>query len=321
MVGSSFRGRRVVAALVVFVPTLFMLWPGMSVRDRLPEQTPTHFGFGAEADAWTDSGTYWLAITLVALAFGFLALAATFVTSSTVRVLALSMLGFLSGLLAAIWFVSAWAALDAGSPGNEEVGGRVFLAIGAGLAWGAITYLVAGRPPREAPAHGVVVDADAPGQALSASVRSGLFEGIAWFTLLLGVGIAIPMTLGGEGVAGAVLGGVLVLCGLLALSLARVTIRVDSRGFRLDSWLRVPLTVIPTSRIASVRTGDLSPADWGGWGWRWLPGQTAYITGGGPGLIIERKNGTWFAITVAGPEPIAEALAGYVAQGRGGGPT
>ena len=52
---------------------------------------------------------------------------------------------------------------------------------------------------------------------------------------------------------------------------------------------------------------DLRAAEWGGWGYRVNPGRTAIVVSGRRGILVERTNGTHFAVTVPDPE-LAVAL-------------
>ena len=98
-----------------------------------------------------------------------------------------------------------------------------------------------------------------------------------------------------------------------ALTVVRVT--VDLEGLTVASdrmpW---PRKNIPLERIASAEYLEISPWQWGGWGYRWLPGRTAVVLGRGPGIAVELTNGKKFAVTVADAPYGAEVLKNLLAH-------
>lgn len=312
--GTTSRARTWVAAFLVLAPTLLMLWPGAALRDQLPPETATHFGASGAADDWTDTQTYWLVTVYIALACGFLAAATTFLRHAVVRGLALALLGFIAGIMVGTWFVSAWVTMDAPAPGQEEMTWQIVLGIGPAILWAALVYAVHGRPapPPIVPDGAIHRTGSArPPAPVQAQVRSPLMGAAAALCGGLGVLLGGVFAIAGQVAVGLITAIPLLIVGIWTGAMARATVRVDDRGFRLSAALGLPMKRIQIDDVAAVYAEDLQPMQWGGWGYRWVPGRSAYITGEGPGLVIQRQNGVLFAITLEDPEPFAQALEGY----------
>ncbi|MDI6023845.1 DUF1648 domain-containing protein [Leucobacter sp. UT-8R-CII-1-4] len=87
-------------------------------------------------------------------------------------------------------------------------------------------------------------------------------------------------------------------------------VRIDANGLEARSILGWPVFRVPASDIARVESRQINPfAEFGGWGIRWMPGQTALALRTGEGLIITRKSGRVFAITLDDSERAAATLA------------
>ncbi|WP_449372420.1 hypothetical protein [Arthrobacter psychrolactophilus] len=71
---------------------------------------------------------------------------------------------------------------------------------------------------------------------------------------------------------------------------------------------RIPLKRIKLHEIAAVEVTELRPSEWGGWGYRIMPGRSAVIMGAGPGLIITTTTDKQFAVTVGDPDTAASLL-------------
>ena len=92
-----------------------------------------------------------------------------------------------------------------------------------------------------------------------------------------------------------------------AFCVFRVT--VDARGLRITSGLLgIPLKRIAPAEIAAIEVTTLEPMQWGGWGYRVMPGRSAIILRRGPGLVITQHDDRQFAITLDDPEEPASTL-------------
>lgn len=96
---------------------------------------------------------------------------------------------------------------------------------------------------------------------------------------------------------------------ILTATFGRAEITADPRRLRLRSWmLGIPFKRIPLDDIAAVHTEQIDPMRWGGWGYRVEPARSSLVLHSGPGLVVERRNGTLFAVTLGDPETPASLL-------------
>ncbi|MGN6407849.1 MAG: DUF1648 domain-containing protein, partial [Curtobacterium sp.] len=114
-------------------------------------------------------------------------------------------------------------------------------------------------------------------------------------------------------------GAVMLVAGLASLVLARVEVTVDRRGLRVTSTgTRIPIMRVPLERIDSCGWEQVSPGQWGGWGYRISGRGIAYVTRTGPGIVVRLRGGGARVVTVADAERGAAAL--EVMLGRAGTP-
>ncbi|TNU73892.1 hypothetical protein FH969_08935 [Miniimonas arenae] len=309
--------RRALAALVVAAPLVLLLTWGEVLLDRLPPLTPTHFGASGAADAWSDSGRYWLTITLVVAALAVVGVAVLPLRQAFARVWTLVALAWAAAFVAGLWFASALVTLAASAPGEESLSWQAFAVVLLACGWGALAWGAHGPARRTPTSSGAVAPAPlAAGERLAASATTSapMFWWLTAATAALAVVAVLVSTAGGASPATAALvGGVLVVAAVAGAWLARITATVDARGLRVTSWLGIPVKRIPLSDVAAVRSEDLEPTQWGGWGFRWLPGRTAYVARRGPALVVVRRDGREFAVTLDDPEPLASVLAALAA--------
>ncbi|MFJ2744280.1 DUF1648 domain-containing protein [Streptomyces sp. NPDC087440] len=125
-------------------------------------------------------------------------------------------------------------------------------------------------------------------------------RGLAPWTMLL----AGCLTLAGGTVAGLAAGWTvfapLCLLGLAALLLSSSYVTVDRRGLTVaPALLPWPAIRIPLSGITEASSRRISPtADFGGWGYRVRAHRTGLVTRSGDALVVRRKSGREFVVTV-----------------------
>jgi hypothetical protein len=218
--------------------------------------------------------------------------------------------GFTAGMGAGIWFVSAGLVIATGSPA-PDAGAWPLLAVLA-CAYGFVPFLLSSRgtPSGEPAASGT-----------PATVPLGSTESGAWYTTLtvpMFIGLATVATIAAVGVAiysvtqdsaGTSAAVALVLVAGIGLVFARLRVTVDRRGLRVVSSLfRIPLKRIALTEVSSARAESIRPLEWGGWGYRVLLGRSAVVLTDGPAIVVERHNGTVFAVTVPAAELPAALL-------------
>lgn len=100
-----------------------------------------------------------------------------------------------------------------------------------------------------------------------------------------------------------------ILTAALAGTLSSVRVTVDRNGLAVASRLiLIPLRRIPRQKIRSVKTVNFQPLEWGGWGYRVLPGRSAILLRRGPGILVTLVNGRVFGVTVDDPQEAVDLL-------------
>ncbi|GGX93119.1 hypothetical protein GCM10010324_43800 [Streptomyces hiroshimensis] len=92
---------------------------------------------------------------------------------------------------------------------------------------------------------------------------------------------------------------VLLVASAALLITGAVRVTVTARGVTVHSVL-LPLVRrrIPLSRIRHAWAKQSRPGELGGWGYRWMPGQTAVSLRAGDALWLELTSGKHFVVTV-----------------------
>ncbi|MFI1438447.1 hypothetical protein [Streptomyces fructofermentans] len=104
-------------------------------------------------------------------------------------------------------------------------------------------------------------------------------------------------------VVGCIAAGLLVLFGTLAF--VHVAVRVDDDCLEVRcGHMGLPRRRIPLSNITGADFAPwVTPRQWGGWGYRWLPDKgTAVVVRRGEGLILRLGDGHTFTVTVDNAE-------------------
>jgi Protein of unknown function (DUF1648) len=200
-----------------------------------------------------------------------------------------------SAFLGVVLYQAVAANLDLTDAAEAVLPGTMFpLALLAAVVAGIVGGLLAPRTP--------VSDAE---PASVAAVSLGATEQVSWtrsvgapwlpvlggLLIALGVGLGVALHPGG-GIGAAVAGVAVVLLGS-----ARVT--VDRRGLTVAlgpfEWPRVR---IPADDVADTSVAEVSPGQFGGWGYRIVPGGHGVILRSGEALVVTRRSGRRFTVTV-----------------------
>ncbi|MFF1693849.1 DUF1648 domain-containing protein [Streptomyces sp. NPDC058257] len=281
----------------------------VTVRDQLPDRLARHFGGDGQADGYVGHG-------------GFLAmLVGTFVVLGAISVFFALRSDFatyrrgLRGLLAGVYATSAFLAWPMGASlvanrGTADGEAPVFplwhLAVAAGVAalaagFGAALSWCVPLPDARSPLG-------ADGQVDAGQIDLGRDEVAGWVRrtgswMLSGMGVSMA-------VAGIVTAWLtddgwlapltMLVSGLLIAAFARACVTVDRRGLMVSPglvpWPRIRLRL---DRIERADSRQISAfADYGGWGYRIVPGRSGIIMRSGEALVVRRANGNDFAVTV-----------------------
>ncbi|TFD88619.1 hypothetical protein E3T61_12400 [Cryobacterium lactosi] len=307
-------GRERFAAATLWLPVIAVSVTATLWYDRLPAMLPKQWN-GAEVTS-TAGTEIMIGITgAIALLGAIAGLIAVSDAAADIRRGLVLAAGCAAGLAAGVWLVTAGLVIATGSA-EPDAGAWPLLAALA-MGYGLIPFALSPRRPQ----HREPTTAD------PATVPLGATESGAWFTTM-----TVPMFLwlaGGLAVGavalavfsvlenGAGAGGVftLLLTAGICLTFARLRVSVDRRGLRVvSSLLRLPIKQIALDQVASARAETIRPGEWGGWGYRILPGRSAIVLTSGPGIVVERQNGTLFAVTVPDPALPAALLTTLAAR-------
>jgi hypothetical protein len=312
----STETRRILLAasphLPAMLPATVLL---LGSADRLPDPVAGHFGITGAADGFTGRAT----VVVIQLGLGvFLTVLFALAARRGRGAVALGtgdhgrfVVGAawaVSGFLGVLFHVSAAVNLDLPDAGAAVLPGWWFPAAAAAAAVaGGIGYRIA--------------PASEPGPAASPAevLEIGTTEQVSWSRTvrsrpILLAGAALAVTGGGFALAGQpIAASVLVGTGVVLAVLhggARVT--VDRRGLRVTlgplGWPRV---VIPATDVVSAAATDVSPlGDFGGWGYRIRRGGAGLILRSGPAIVVTRRSGRRFTVTVDDAATAAELLNG-----------
>jgi hypothetical protein len=288
--------------------------------DRLPDPVASHFALGGTADGFTGRVALLgvqigLALFLTVL-FGVLAGSARGGRSATGRYdggrLTAGVSWGVAVLVGVITYGAASANLDLADAADAVLSpGWLAAGLGAGAAVGWLVHRLTPASPTTA----------APAPTAAPAVEVGETERVSWSRTvvsppLLVLGGVLLLAAAVLGSAGAPLVAVVALGigGVLVAATSAVRVTVDRRGLRVGlgplGWPRI---VVPLSDVRSAMTDDVSAAEFGGWGYRVVPGGSGVILRSGPALVVVRRSGRRFAVTVDDPETAAGLLNGIAA--------
>jgi len=300
----------VVAPAVVLAVALGAV--AVAVGPALPARIATHFGADGTPNGW---GSPWVFLGITAaVVVGAVAVSVGALRFRDGRTAAMTVLvlDLLAGVFVSVWIVIALSNA-AGDPTVPWWWTIVFLVVAVAAALPPVITLVRSAPP--VPAHDVEPLDVAPDARVAwrARIGSRLFAGIGTAVVLMGV-LATWLTATEDLGIAVFTGALMVLAGLSAFVLAQVEVTVDRRGMRLTStWTRIPLMRVPLDRIESCGYEDVSPGQWGGWGYRISGRGVAYVVRSGPGLVARLRGGSARMVTVPDAERGAAALGALLA--------
>ncbi|MDR5699212.1 SdpI family protein [Agromyces aerolatus] len=314
MLNAGARTRWIVAVALLVLPAVAVLGSFLAWQDVLPERVASHWSdAGAADDTLPTMGVFWFALGVTGAA----AIAAI-VTAMIQRVparakrAALCWIGMPAGLAVTIWLVPTWLTIQAGAAEDAVLGPWIIAFLACAL-YGAIPYAVAPRAHLEVaepaePVEPIELGSTEVG-AWSRTITANIFVWASLVLVVLAGVIYVPMLVAGE--AGGATFGLLIMAVALVLvaSFIRLRVSVDWRGLRVTSLvLGIPLKRIPLDRVRSAQATELRPGEWGGWGYRIMPGRSAIVLRTGPGLVVTTTSDTQFAVSLADPQTPAALL-------------
>lgn len=307
--------RRILAAvLTLFLPLLAVVATWLLWREDLPDRLASHWsGLGTADDTLPTTAVFiWTAVVAGLAAIGTVIVLSLRWVRPTAAAGVFFFAGLLAGEAAALWLVSAGLTLQAGSAEDAVLGGWILVLL-ASAAYGLIPYAITPKPVPEGADHEERIELKPTETgAWSTTITGSVF---AWVTLAL---VVLGVVLYGGDVAAVASGETseslfgMIMMGIVILVVApfsRLRVTIDWRGLRVvSSFLRIPLKRMRLGQISTVEAAELRPQEWGGWGYRIMPGRSALILRKGPGLIVSTVSGKQFALTLDKPQTPAALL-------------
>lgn len=293
-------GRRGLVVLLFLIPPVVIALTALRWSQRLPRDISTHW-----TDGVVDGSTPLWQVVATCLALAVLSGTAGIIAcvlSREVResVLVVSVAGAVGGVTCSAWLSLAATSLTSDAALDTRSGALSVV----GLAYALVLRGALGRLPRPAfessrdNVEPVVPSDDGLWQE---DVSSPVLSGLGFLLSALGVALLWLMR-GPEGasVLAMTAPALLVILGAFTMALSRIRVTVDEDGLRVRSLLaRVTLLRVRLSDIGAAGVAELRASDWGGLGYRILPGRRAVIIRTGKGISVSKKNGRVVCVTAA----------------------
>lgn len=315
-------------ALVAIATIVTALWV-----PRMPDPMAVHWGGSTEPDGF---GPPWSGVVM-ALGIGLFVTAlsglqvlqrwqsrqrGTAIWSASYRFLPAVVLGTVT-MVETLAVGTAWQQLDADDA--AETGPTVWILLTGFVLWILVTVAAYFAQPR--------LRIDAPDAAPSAPLVLSPNERVVWvgavkpsrgfvWSMFVAVVLLAACALWAfsvEPVAGWITTATLVFVVILMLTSTWFNVRIDHGGLEARAPLGWPVFRLRPDEIVSVTASQISPfGEYGGWGMRWTPDRFGLVMRTGVGIVVTRRNGRLFALTVddaqAGAALLAAVAQGYVAK-------
>ena len=312
----------VVLPLVMLVGTTAA---AIGLSDRLPSPLATHWTIDGHANGTMTFGSFLTLAVVMSLGlwlFGLVAVLAgrsdrvRFRAERAAMAWCCGTTAFMAGVLG----ITVLLNLDTAQAGETHFAPALIVPVLAvGLLGALAGWMLAGPVPDlpGVPAHQVGSIAAVPLAPGANPVWQHHQRSLVLGGMSIGLGVAGLVLV----VVNPVLGVVLVVCALVTAPLASINAVVDAGGLSVRfgpfGW---PCKRVPLERIAAVEATEVEPLEWGGWGYRILPGSSAVVLRRGPAIVVALTDGRRFAVTVDDPERGAGLLEAYRQRAAGASP-
>jgi hypothetical protein len=306
---------------------------GNAVHDRLPAPMATHWSAGGITNGTSSYGTFLLMVLGLGVLLWSIGAAAV-VAGRGVRVrhaaerFAMCWCGGTTAFVSSLAVLTIAVNVDRGAASAVTLPAiDIVLPLGFAVLGAVVGFALAGRrPPSEAPAT-ITTRQDAvpiiaphlasPEARVPPALTIDLATHPVWQRHLVSRLMVVLAAVA------AVLGVVFVFL-LPFVSLTFVVVAVAMVPFTSvsaavdDSGLHVrlgpfgwPRKHVRIDDIAAVASDVIEPLEWGGWGYRVMPGRSAIVARRGPGIVVEQRDGRAFAVTIDDPDAGAALLEAY----------
>lgn len=209
--------------------------------------------------------------------------------------------------------LASWEAAEVPSGPALFVVVALPLLVAVGVLWLGRTLPLTPLRPHDAPTPSLGLR---PGES-GAFHRRESAPSVIVISLAAAVALGVPAWMG-AGWAWALLSPLMLVLGL---TLMGYSVTAGSEGlvvrWGLFGW---PRQAIALDRIDSAHPVEIKPLEWGGWGYRGslrLFGKAAAVLRRGPGLRLDLRDGTQFALTLGDAETAAGLLNDLVMRSGG----
>ncbi|MCB5906579.1 DUF1648 domain-containing protein [Streptomyces pinistramenti] len=308
---------RVATALFPFLAAMAVV-AGIhhKVADRLTDPLATHFDIRGKADGFTSVQGFLTGTLLILVLLG--AGSAVFVGRKRPAPAARWVIGTGWGIAATVALPTSLTLL-ANAHADRAESARLPLwelaaVLAAGVAAGALGWLLAGPEPRPQPPR----PGAAPRLALGAGERAGwtrtvgspLLSAVGLLTVCGGLFLGIT--------ADWFTGGVLLASGAAVGAVTSVRVTVDRRGLALaPALLPYAFRRVPFDRVAEATSRNVHIAtEFGGWGYRVRHNRSGLVLRSGEGLVLRLHSGREFVVTVDDAATAAALFNTYLDRAR-----
>ena len=275
--------------------------------DRLPDPVATHWDINGRVDGTAPrSGLGWRLLATMATVTAVLSLLAGFLAWRRRRLrFVWAPIVFVGGVLGSVALAASAmvvaANLDASSAAEaaEPSAIGVLATVLSGLAGAVIMAWTLGPFLRRTMPH---ADGDEPPPLDLVEGQRSVWIGHASNRSLRAAGAVLATAPAVVGMALGFLSGVavvFVVAGLTVVLFGDVRVIVTGGEVSIGLGpLRWPRRTMARSNIDHASVVDVRPRDWGGWGWRGLPGRSAIVVRRGEGLELHTRAGGTLIVTV-----------------------
>jgi hypothetical protein len=290
--GSARAGSVLTAGLIapILVVVAYFAW-----RSEVPEPLPTHWGTGGAVNGTTGTAAFFAWCLAVSL---FLVVMSAVLAVGQRREGSARLL--IAILTSSAWLVSDIYLMTMALSRHAATAGLV------ALPWYALTITIL-VPAAVGVAAWTVLPKPtftAAVRDVSSEVRVGPREKLVWIShahsMIFRVAAALLVVVAGVLVFFFVWPAtILFVIAVLIAFVSEITVRVDDAGLH-TIWgpLGWPRQVIPLDSIIEAHAQDIRPMQWGGWGFRITSKGTAANIRSGPGIVLERRTGNIYVVTV-----------------------
>lgn len=303
--------RATVTGLALLAPLLVLIFQEIW-GVRVPDPLPTHWTGRSTVDGTTGAHTFFVVVLIISVVLALAAIAVLWFRHSdmTGRMMVCALM-FGAWLMATMFCQIILVSADVQTAKQVPLPWYlVVLTVLIPILIAAGSWLL--LPARWPQEHRVVPATVQLSDTEKVTWVGHAQSGAAGWVAAAGVVVAGALSLFVIGVAVAVF-----VISVLMLFVSEIGVRVDDAGLHtLWGPFGWPRTVVMLEAIEQAYAEDIIPMRWGGWGYRVSSRGVGAIVRSGPGIVIERRSGPRYAVTVDNAAQGADVLNALLARAR-----